>query len=124
MNGQEKRRHERIRIPYILKFRSLASNASRNWDAANPIDVSEKGICFLSAEQFIPGTDMFLLATNPLIEEERIYDCKVLRSDPTQEGSHFFKTVVTIENMDEETRKAYRKLLETFIQARKAAQER
>jgi hypothetical protein len=114
MENEEKRRHQRVKLPYVLKFRSLASNAPKNWDAVNPIDMSESGVCFLTVEQFIPGTDMFLLVANPTLGEERVYDCKVLRSEQAPDRSRFYKTVVTIENLDEETRKAYRKMLEAF----------
>ena len=119
MNGQEKRRHERVRLPYVLKFRSLASNASKNWDAVNPIDMSESGVCFLTAEQFVPGTDMFLLVNNPTLAQEKVYDCKVLRSEQAPGRGRFYKTVVTIENMDDDSHKAYQKMLNDFRSAQK-----
>ena len=119
MNNNEKRRHKRVRLPYVLKFRSLASNAPKNWDAVNPVNMSESGICFLTMEQFIPNTEMFLLVTNPALAEERIYDCKVLRSEKFQNHSPLYETAVTIENMDDDAKKAYQEILKAFMNGTK-----
>ncbi len=113
-DSKEQRRHERVKIPYVLKFCRREAGAPTNWDAVKPINVSESGICFLTTDRFTSGTEMHLLVTNPMLAEERVYDCKVLRSGKPQDHSRFYETVVTIENMDDDARRAYLKMLESF----------
>ena len=114
MDGQEKRRHRRVKLPYMMKFRSAKSGASKNWDAVTPINMSESGICFLTVEEFPVGTDLQVHVSNPLGDEELVYDCKVLRCRQSVSRSVFFETVVTIENMSDQAREIYMKLLHAF----------
>lgn len=114
MDGQEKRRHQRVKLPYMMKFRSAAPGARKNWDAVTPINMSESGICFLTVEEFPAGTDIQFHVSNPLGDEALVYDCKVLRCKKSRKRSVFFETVVTIENMSDQARKIYAKLLRAF----------
>ncbi len=114
MDGQEKRRHQRVKLPYMMKFRSAAPGARKNWDAVTPINMSESGICFLTVEEFPPGTDIQFHVSNPLGDEDLVYDCKVLRCKQSKARSVFFETVVTIENMPDQARTIYTKLLRAF----------
>ena len=113
-DGQEKRRHQRVKLPYMMKFRSAAPGANKNWDAVTPINMSESGICFLTVEEFPEGSGIQLHVSNPLGDEDLMYDCKVLRCKKSRNRSVFYETVVTIENMSDEAREIYAKLLRAF----------
>ena len=114
MDGQEKRRHQRMKLPYMMKFRSTKPGAGKNWDAVTPINMSESGLCFLTVEEFPAGTGIQLYISNPLGDEELVYDCKVLRCHRSKARSVFFETVVTIEEMSDQAREIYAKLLRAF----------
>jgi len=114
IDGQEKRRHQRVKLPYMMKFRSAKPGASKNWDAVAPINMSESGICFLTVEEFPVGDDIQLYVSNPLGGEELVYECKVLRCRRSKARSVFFETVVTIEEMSDQARETYTKLLRAF----------
>lgn len=115
-NSENKRRYERIKLPYVIKFRCVQPHAQTDWDVVNPIDMSENGICFLTVDKFIPGykIQLHVLLTNSILMEERIYDCRVLRCDQSKLRSMFHKTVVTIENMADDAREVYFKVLHAF----------
>ena len=113
-DGQEKRRHQRVKLPYMMKFRSAQPGARKDWDAVTPINMSESGICFLTVEEFPVGTDIQFHVSNPLGDEDLMYDCKVLRCHRSTARSVFFETVVTIENMSDQAREIYMKLLHAF----------
>ena len=114
MDGKEKRRHQRVKLPYMMKFRSIKPGAKKNWDAVTPINMSESGICFLTVQEFPVGTDIQFYISNPLGDEELVYDCKVLRCTQSESRSVFFETVVTIEEMSDQAREIYIKLLHAF----------
>lgn len=109
--GSNKRKHARVKLPYVIKYRT----SEKDWDAANPIDMSESGICFLTAQSFAPETPMQLRVRNPILQEEHIYECKVLRSTQLIDRPMFYETVLVIENLTDEARGAYIKLLNEFI---------
>ncbi len=115
MDDSNKRRHERVRLPYVIKFRNLVSKAHQNWDAVTPINMSESGIRFFTLHEFTPETRMQLLVTNPVIKEARTYDCKVLRSEKSKNRGALYETVVIIEHIDEDARTSYLKVLDAFI---------
>ncbi|MBN1870408.1 MAG: PilZ domain-containing protein [Candidatus Omnitrophica bacterium] len=114
MDGMEKRRHQRVKLPYTMKFRSNAPGSKETWDAVTPINMSESGICFLTTEKFPEETEMQLLISTPLENEKLLYDCKVLRCTACKARSIFFETVVTIEHMSDRARTIYAKLLYAF----------
>ena len=89
-HSEEKRRHQRVRLPYVMKFRS---QGSQHWDAVTPINMSESGIRFFTLEEFAPDSKMELLVTNPVIKEERTYECKVLRSQKSERRRAFYETI-------------------------------
>ena len=113
-DGQEKRRHQRVKLPYMMKFRSVQPGTNKNWDAVTPVNMSESGICFLTMEEFAVGTDIEFYVSNPLSDEKLVYECKVLRCKKAKARSVLFETVVTIENMSEEAKEVYTKLLNAF----------
>ena len=115
MDHSDQRRHARVRLPYVIKFRSLESKLYEDWDAVTPINMSESGIRFFTLHQFNPKTKMQLLVTNPLIKDARTYDCKVLRSEKSNNRGALYETVVIIEHIDEEAKAAYLKVLDAFI---------
>ena len=115
MEHHDKRRHERVKLPYVIKFRSLESKLYEDWDAVTPINMSESGIRFFTLHQFAPESKMQLLVTNPVIREARTYDCKVLRSEKSKNRGALYETVVIIEHIDDDAREAYLKVLDSFI---------
>ena len=119
MNDENKRRHERVKLPYVIKYRSAQSGSDERWDAVTPINMSESGICFLTMEEFAVGSAMKLLMINPELNNEHIVDCEVLRSEKSPARTMFYDTVVTIEHMTEEARDMYVKLLQEFISGEK-----
>jgi hypothetical protein len=114
MDGREKRRHRRVKLPYMMKFRSTRPGAKEAWDAVTPINMSESGICFLTMEPLPVGSGIQFNITNPLGAEELTYECKVLRSRKSKTRSVFFETVITIERMPDQAREIYTKLLAAF----------
>ena len=98
----------------MMMFLSTKPGAGKNWDAVTPINMSESGICFLTVEEFPAGTGIQLYISNPLGDEELVYDCKVLRCHRSKARSVFFETVVTIEEMSDQARETYTKLLRAF----------
>ena len=123
-NGEEKRRHQRVRLPYVIKFRNLDSKVHEDWDAVTPINMSESGIRFFTLNEFTPETNMQLLVTNPVIKEERTYDCKVLRSERSKNRGVLYETVVIIEHIDEKAKESYLKVLNAFISQREKTQKK
>ena len=114
MNGRERRRHRRVKLPYMMKFRSTRPGAKEVWDAVTPINMSESGICFLTVEELPVESGIQFNITNPLGDEELIYECKVLRCNRSKTRSVFFETVITIERMPDQAREIYTKLLDAF----------
>jgi len=120
MENENKRRHERVKLPYILKFRSGQSKSHQHWDAVTPINMSKSGICFITMEAFQAGATMELLVTNPILKEERVYECKVLRSTQLPLRPMFYETIVTIEKMSDDSKETYFKLLQAFSDGQKS----
>ena len=114
MDNKNQRRHERIKLPYVIKFRTPENKSFESWDAVNPINMSESGICFFTVFGFATGIPMQLLVTNPIQMEERVYDCKVLRSERSPTRPMFYETVVVIENVADDAKEIYSKLLKAF----------
>ena len=109
-NVVNKRQHERFKLPYVIKFRCAQTDSVTEWDAVNPIDMSDSDISFFTVDRFIPGSSMQLLVTNSILKEERVYSCRVFRSDKSKSRSMFYQTVVMIENMDADAKEAYLKV--------------
>jgi len=118
-SDDNKRRDQRVKLPYVIKFRSVDSQSHKNWDAVNPINMSKSGICFLTVDMFHEGDEMELLVRSPMLQEERVYKCKVLRSIQSESRPMFYETVVTIEDMDDDAREVYEKLLKIFVEKNK-----
>jgi len=116
MDHEDKRHYERIKLPYVIKFRSAEQDLLPQWDAVSPIDMSEVSICFFTIEEFKEGSKVQLLVTNPILKEERVYDCRVLRCEKSMNRWMFYKTVVAIENMPDDARETYLKVLHAFLE--------
>jgi len=114
MNEENKRRHERIKLPYVIKYQSVQSESGEHWDSVVPVNMSESGICFLTMEKYMAGTGMKLLVTDPIKKNEYMFDCIVLRCVKSKTRPMFHETVVTIEEISDNTRKMFVNLLKAF----------
>lgn len=119
MNPEEnKRREPRIKQPLVVRFRQLVPETDNPvWDVATALNVSKSGICFNTMRQFLSGAQLEVKISNPLLEKESSYRCKVLRSDPSLKLKMFFQTVLIIEEADEQARQAFHQLIEWHLQS-------
>ena len=62
MPDKEKRRHERVQRPYTMKY---FSKGEKEWNAVTPINMSESGICFFTADKYSVGEDIQFYISDP-----------------------------------------------------------
>ena len=110
--SEEKRRHERVKLPYVIKYQSVG--AGERWDIVNPVNMSESGICLLTMEEYAAGSPMSVRLTDPVKQAEYIFGCKVLRCSKSPARPMFYETVLAIEEISDAARAMYAKLLTEF----------
>ena len=120
MNQEDKRHHERVKLPLVIKYQNAQAGPGERWNVVNPINMSESGICFLTMEEYAQGAGMKILLTDPVKKTEYILGCSVLRCVKAKDRPMFHETVVIIEDISEETKRMYSHLLKEFGRGRRA----
>ena len=121
MNQEDKRYHERVKLPYVIKYQSAQAGPGERWNLVNPINMSESGVCFLTMEEYREGAGMKILLTDPVKKTEYMFGCSVLRSVKAKSRPMFHETVVIIEEISSEAKAMYSSLLKEFSRGKGTA---
>ena len=120
MNQDDKRHHERVKLPFVVKYQLAQAGPGGRWNLVNPINMSESGICFLTMEEYGEGVGVKVLLTDPVKKMEHIFGCRVLRCVKAKGRPMFHETVVIIEDISDEAKGIYSNLLKEFGRGRRA----
>lgn len=120
MNQEDKRHHERVKLPFVIKYQRSQAGPAERWNLVNPINMSESGICFLTMEEYGEGAGMKILLTDPVKKTEYMFGCSVLRCVQAKGRPMFYETVVIIESISDQAKSMYSNLLKEFGRGRRA----
>ena len=117
---EEKRRHDRIERPCIIRFRQTKPEVSPvQWDVTTVRDMSKTGILFYSSRYFEPGSELEINLRAPLLTKKSIFWVTVVRCKPTPQIKDYYEIAVSVSKIDEATRGAFDKTIEFFIRKKK-----
>ncbi|MCX5667388.1 MAG: PilZ domain-containing protein [Candidatus Omnitrophica bacterium] len=117
MGGSESdhRGEKRIEYHFIVRIRLVKPSGAAAWDVSTIRNISKTGLLFYSSNYYDHNADVEARIKNPIIPEEIICLCKVVRCELLKNMKDIYSVAVEITEMAPESREAYDKTIKLFM---------
>ena len=113
---RNKRQKARIRGVYLVRF--CPENSNSEWDITQIKNIGTGGIMFQSAKYFARGSKINIEICHLSGTAGKICTVSVLRCNKMKGKENIYDIVIDIAQLDEETKNALHKTIETFLKKR------
>jgi hypothetical protein len=109
------RGEKRIEYHFTVRIRPVRLSGAAAWDVSTIRNISKTGVLFYSSNYYDYNADVEVRIKNPIIPEEIICLCKVVRCELLKDMKNIYRVAVEITAMGPEDREAYDKTIKLFL---------